>query len=268
VSTDIAGATDVAAPMIEVSGLHKLYGGRAALSGINLTVRPGEITFFIGPSGAGKSTLLRCINFLERPSRGEIRFCGETLCHESQQRLHVAPERVLRKARSRMPMVFQQFNLFEHRTVLENIIEGPVHVQMKPRDRAIEDALGQLRRVGLLDKQSSYPDQLSGGQKQRVAIARALAMQPALILFDEPTSSLDPQLVSEVLSIIRALAEEGRTMLVVTHEMRFARQLANRIHFFVDGQIVESGTPDEIFEAPRHARLKEFVSAAHTGRQS
>ena len=264
-STDIAGATDAAAPMIEVRGLHKQYGGRAALSGIDLTVQPGEITFFIGPSGAGKSTLLRCINFLERPSRGEIRFCGETLCHESEQQLHVAPERVLRKARSRMPMVFQQFNLFEHRTVLENIIEGPVHVQGKPRDRSVEEALQELRRVGLLDKQDSYPDQLSGGQKQRVAIARALAMQPALILFDEPTSSLDPQLVSEVLAIIRSLAEEGRTLLVVTHEMRFARQLAHRIHFFVDGQIVESGTPDQIFEAPRHARLKEFVSAAHTG---
>jgi ABC-type histidine transport system ATPase subunit len=263
-STDIAGAIDPAAPVIEVRGLHKHYGGRAALGGVDLTVRPGEITFFIGPSGAGKSTLLRCVNFLERPTRGEIRFCGDSLCHESAQRLHVAPERVLRKARSRMPMVFQQFNLFEHRTVLENVIEGPVHVQGMPRDRAIEEALRQLRRVGLLDKQASYPDQLSGGQKQRVAIARALAMQPSLILFDEPTSSLDPQLVSEVLSIIRSLAEEGRTLLVVTHEMRFARQLAHRIHFFVDGQIVESGPPDEIFGAPRHTRLKEFVAAGGT----
>jgi ABC-type polar amino acid transport system ATPase subunit len=260
-----ARATDAAEPMIEVRGLQKQYDGRAALGGVDLTVQAGEITFFIGPSGAGKSTLLRCINFLEHPTRGEIRFCGETLCHEREQRLHVAPERVLRQARSRMPMVFQQFNLFEHRTVLENIIEGPVHVQGKSRDRAIEEALQELRRVGLLDKQDSYPDQLSGGQKQRVAIARALAMQPALILFDEPTSSLDPQLVSEVLSIIRSLAEEGRTMLVVTHEMRFARQLAHRIHFFVDGRIVESGTPDEIFDAPRHARLREFVSAGRTG---
>jgi ABC-type histidine transport system ATPase subunit len=254
------GAAHSSAPVLAVRALHKSYEGLPVLRGIDLTVQQGEITFLIGPSGAGKSTLLRCINFLERPTSGEITLFGERLCHEDAGRFHVMPERTLRKERSRMPMVFQQFNLFQHRTVLQNVIEGPIVVQMKRKDQAIEEALQILRRVGLLDKQDNYPDQLSGGQKQRVAIARALAMEPALILFDEPTSSLDPELVAEVLSMIRSLAEEGRTLIVVTHEMNFARQLAHRVHFFVDGRILESGTAEQIFEAPRNTRLADFIS--------
>jgi ABC-type histidine transport system ATPase subunit len=248
-----------AAPILTVRALHKRFGAQPVLRGVDLRVEPGEITFLIGPSGSGKSTLLRCINFLERPSAGEITFFGERLCGAGAAGMQVAPEATLRLARARMPMVFQQFNLFNHRTVLHNVIEGPVLVQRKSRERAITEAQALLRRVGLLDKQDSYPDQLSGGQKQRVAIARALAMEPELILFDEPTSSLDPELVAEVLAMIRSLAEEGRTMIVVTHEMNFARQLADRVHFVADGLIVESGTPQEIFDAPKNPRLAEFM---------
>jgi ABC-type histidine transport system ATPase subunit len=247
------------APILTVRGLHKRFGSLAVLRGIDLSVQPGEITFLIGPSGSGKSTLLRCVNFLERPTSGEILFSGERLCHDEAGRSHVVSDATLRKARSRMPMVFQHFNLFQHRTVLENVIEGPTMVLHRERSTAIERARVLLGRVGLADKEHNYPDQLSGGQKQRVAIARALAMDPDLILFDEPTSSLDPELVAEVLGIIRSLAEEGRTMIVVTHEMKFARQLADRVHFMVDGLIVESGTPADIFDAPRNARLAEFI---------
>jgi ABC-type histidine transport system ATPase subunit len=259
---------DPKTPLLTVRALHKRFGALHVLRGIDLDVQQGEITFLIGPSGAGKSTLLRCINFLERPTRGEIRFSDQPLCHEQDHRLHVAPERILRKARSRMPMVFQHFNLLHHRTVLQNVIEGPTIVQLKPRDQAIEQAQEILRRIGLLDKQDHYPDQLSGGQKQRVAIARALAMEPALILFDEPTSSLDPELVAEVLGMIRELAEEGRTMMVVTHEMNFARQLADRVHFFVDGRILESGTPEQVFDAPNNSRLADFNEAWRAGGRS
>ncbi len=247
------------APILTVRALQKHFGAQPVLRGVDLCVEPGEITFLIGPSGSGKSTLLRCINFLERPSAGEITFFGERLCRSETDGMQIAPEATLRLARARMPMVFQQFNLFNHRTVLHNVIEGPVLVQRKSREQAIAEAQALLRRVGLLDKQDSYPDQLSGGQKQRVAIARALAMEPALILFDEPTSSLDPELVAEVLAMIRSLAEEGRTMIVVTHEMNFARQLADRVHFVADGLIVESGTPQEIFDAPKNPRLAEFM---------
>jgi ABC-type histidine transport system ATPase subunit len=247
------------APILAVRGLTKRFGTLPVLRGIDLSVQPGEITFLIGPSGSGKSTLLRCVNFLERPGGGEVIFAGERLCHEEGGQCRLAADPVLRRARSRMPMVFQHFNLFAHRTVLGNVIEGPTRVLGKPRMQAIEEAREILRRVGLTDKQDDYPDQLSGGQKQRVAIARALAMQPALILFDEPTSSLDPELVAEVLAMIRSLAEEGRTMIVVTHEMKFARQLADRVHFMVDGRIVESGSAAEIFDAPRNRRLAEFI---------
>ncbi len=248
--------------IVEIRGLYKRFGTLEVLKGVDLDVAEGETTFLIGPSGAGKSSLLRCINFLEMPSSGSIRVFGEDLCRTTEGRLELAPDAVLRRARSRMPMVFQHFNLFHHRTVLQNIIEGPTQVQGKTVAAATTEAQEILRRVGLLDKQDNYPDQLSGGQKQRVAIARALAMEPALILFDEPTSSLDPELVAEVLAMIRLLTEEGRTMIVVTHEMNFARQLADRVHFVVDGLITESGTADEIFDAPRNARLAEFIASA------
>ena len=250
--------------MLTIRQLHKSFGATQVLRGVDLTVERGEITFIIGPSGGGKSTILRCINFLERPTSGEITFGQERLCSEDGNVFHIAPEAVLRRARSRMPMVFQHFNLLKHRTVLQNVIEGPMMVQKRPKAQVIPEAQEFLRRVGLFERQDFYPDQLSGGQKQRVAIARALAMQPELILFDEPTSALDPELVSGVLDTIRALAGEGRTMVIVTHEMSFARRLGHKVHFCAEGKILESGTPDEIFDNPQNPRLQGFInSIAH-----
>jgi ABC-type histidine transport system ATPase subunit len=250
--------------MLTIRQLHKKFDNSHVLRGIELTVEKGEITFIISPSGGGKSTILRCINFLERPTSGEIIFGEERLRSEDGNVFSIAPEHVLRRARIWMPMVFQHFNLLKHRTVLQNVIEGPVMVLRRPKAEAIPEAQEYLRAVGLFDRQDYYPDQLSGGQKQRVAIACALAMQPALILFDEPTSALDPELVSAVLDTIRALAAEGRTMVIVTHEMNFARRLGHKVHFCADGQIVESGSPQAIFEAPRNPRLQGFIrSIAH-----
>ncbi|SCW73840.1 amino acid ABC transporter ATP-binding protein [Ancylobacter rudongensis] len=247
------------APLLSVRGLHKSFGALHVLKGVDLAVRSGEVAFLIGPSGGGKSTLIRCINFLETPSSGEITFDGRPLCHEDGRIFHLAPERVLRAARSEMPMVFQHFNLFSHRTVLENVIEGPIMVKRRPRAEAIADAERLLREVGLHDKSDFYPDQLSGGQKQRVAIARALAMRPKLILFDEPTSALDPELVAGILDTIRALADRGMTLVVVSHEMAFARKLADVVHFIADGTIMESGPPDRIFDNPQNPRLSGFI---------
>jgi len=246
-------------PVLSIRRLRKRFGSHEVLKGIDLDIPTGRVTFLIGPSGGGKSTVLRCVNFLEMPTAGDITFAGERLCHEENGKFRHAPEAVLRHARAQMPMVFQHFNLFSHRTVLENVIEGPVIVQKKPKAQAIEEARAVLKRVGLIEKCDAYPAQLSGGQKQRVAIARAVAMQPRLILFDEPTSALDPELVSGVLDTIRALAEEGRTMIVVSHEMGFARRLADRVHFVVDGVIAESGPPAQIFDAPENDRLKGFI---------
>jgi ABC-type histidine transport system ATPase subunit len=248
-------------PLLTIRGLRKNFGTNLVLRGVDLRVMPGEVTFLIGPSGGGKSTLLRSINFLETPTGGEITFSGTRLCHQDGGLFQRAPERVIREARAQMPMVFQHFNLFSHRTVIDNVIEGPTIVQSRPRGEAIEEALSILDRVGLRDKADHYPAQLSGGQKQRIAIARALAMRPRLILFDEPTSALDPELVAGVLDTIKALAEEGRTMVVVTHEMNFARRLADKVHFVVGGLIEESGTPDDVFDAPRSERLRNFISS-------
>ncbi len=252
-----AGKPDGA--VVTIRGLHKRFGTLEVLKGVDLTIPEGKVTFLIGPSGGGKSTVLRCINFLEMPTAGEIVFAGEKLCFEENGRFRHAPESALRRARSHMPMVFQHFNLFAHRTVLENVTEGPVIVQGKPKAQAIEEGRAVLERVGLLDKCDAYPAQLSGGQKQRVAIARAVAMQPRIILFDEPTSALDPELVSGVLDTIKALAEEGRTMVVVSHEMGFARRLADQVHFVVDGVIAESGAPAKIFDSPENERLRGFI---------
>jgi ABC-type histidine transport system ATPase subunit len=251
----------IADPVLKVTSLVKSFGGLEVLRGVDLAVSPGEVVFIIGPSGSGKSTLLRCINFLERPDSGSIEFSGKRLCSNDNGRFHVRPERELREARARMPMVFQHFNLFKHRTVLENVIEGPVMVLSRPRSEAVEEARKILKEVGLGDKLDAYPAQLSGGQQQRVGIARALAMRPKLILFDEPTSSLDPELVSGVLETIRRLALDGMTMVVVTHEMNFARNLASMVHFMLDGTIAESGRPDKIFYAPENERLRAFMSA-------
>lgn len=246
-------------PILKIQGVKKSYGSLQVLKGVSLTVKQGDVTFLIGPSGNGKSTLLRCVNFLARPDGGDIHFDGQTLCHENGKSFQVASERDLRHARSEMPMVFQHFNLFAHRTVLQNVIEAPVHVQKRLKKEAIDEAMDTLALVGLADKRDYYPDQLSGGQKQRVAIARALAMRPKLILFDEPTSALDPELVSDVLDTIRSLAERGMTLVIVSHEMSFARRLAKDIHFICDGVIMESGSPDQIFNNPRSERLANFI---------
>jgi ABC-type polar amino acid transport system ATPase subunit len=249
------------AELLSVRNLRKFFGHLEVLRGVDLTVKQGEVSFLIGPSGGGKSTVLRCINFLETPTGGEITFGGQRLCYQDAAGFKRLPERAIREARSQMPMVFQHFNLFAHKTVLENVIEGPVIVQKKPKEEAIAGAREVLKRVGLSDKLDSYPAQLSGGQKQRVAIARALAMQPRLILFDEPTSALDPELVAGVLDTIRALAEEDRTLIVVSHEMSFARKLADRVHFIDEGSIIESGSPARIFDAPESSRLKTFIGS-------
>jgi ABC-type histidine transport system ATPase subunit len=252
-------APSPAEPLLNVRGLQKRFGSHEVIKNIDLEVSPGSVTFLIGPSGGGKSTVLRCMNFLETPSAGEITFAGERLCHTEKGRLHRASDAVLRRARAQMPMVFQHFNLFAHRTALENVVEGPILVLGRPREQAVAEGRELLRRVGLLERADAYPAQLSGGQKQRVAIARAVAMEPRLILFDEPTSALDPELVAGVLDTIRALADENRTMVVVSHEMAFARRLADRVHFVADGVIAESGSPDEIFDSPKNERLKQFI---------
>lgn len=246
-------------PILRVQGLRKRFGALEVLNGVDLTVRLGEVAFIIGPSGGGKTTFLRCANFLEVPDAGTVEFDGKRLCHGDGGGFHRRPEREIRQARAQMPMVFQHFNLFQHRTVLQNVIEGPTVVFKRPRKEAIEEAREILSRVGLADKLDAYPAQLSGGQKQRVGIARALAMRPRLILFDEPTSSLDPELVAGVLDTIRRLAEDGMTMVIVSHEMGFARRLADRVYFMADGMIIEAGPPKAIFEAPESARVRTFI---------
>ena len=250
-------------PILQIRGLSKSYGDIQVLRDIDLEVRRGEVIFLIGPSGGGKSTLLRCINFLETPCAGEIAFMGVRLCHQQGQAFRMLDESRLRKVRSRMPMVFQQFNLFSHMTALENVTEGPVQVLGRPREEAMDEARLLLDKVGLGERSDHYPDQLSRGQRQRVAIARALAMKPELILFDEPTSALDPELVSGVLETIRQLAREGMTMIIVTHEMNFARKLADRICFVAEGGILESGTPNELLNPAREGRLARFVQSMH-----
>jgi len=248
-----------AGSILKVHSLFKRFGDLEVLRGVDLTVSRGDVVFIIGPSGSGKSTLLRCINFLEHPNAGLIEFDGKELCRSDNGQFYVRPERELRVARAHMPMVFQHFNLFKHRTVLENVIEGPIMVLQRPRRDVVAEARQILVEVGLGDKLGSYPAQLSGGQQQRVGIARALAMQPKVILFDEPTSSLDPELVSDVLETIRRLALGGMTMIVVTHEMGFARNLASIVHFMLDGAIAESGPPESIFNAPENERLRVFM---------
>jgi polar amino acid transport system ATP-binding protein len=248
-------------PLLIASELKKRFGNELVLCGVSMSVAAGQVIGIIGASGSGKSTFLRCLNFLESPDGGSIVFDGETLCYENEKGLHKVPEWQLRRCRAQMPMVFQQFNLFQHRTALGNIIEGPLIVGRRPRSEVIEEAKEVLNLVGLRDKANAYPGELSGGQQQRVAIARALMMHPKVILFDEPTSALDPELVNEVLETIRRLARSGMTMIIVTHEMNFARSLAVEIHFMADGRIQESGSPDAIFGNPANVRLKSFVAS-------
>lgn len=236
--------------MIEIVDVRKSFGDFAVLKGISLTVQQGEVVCLIGASGSGKSTLLRCINALESYDDGKITLLGEQV----QQRA-----RNINTLRTQVGMVFQRFNLFPHRTALENVMEGPVHVKRQPLHEAKREAMALLAKVGLGQKLHAYPHQLSGGQQQRVAIARALAMKPQAILFDEPTSALDPELVGEVLSVMRTLAKEGMTMLVVTHEMGFAREVADRVCFLHDGKIVEQGSAQQVLGAPREARTRDFL---------
>lgn len=237
--------------MIEVKNLKKQFGELSVLNGITEHISQGEKIAVIGPSGSGKSTFLRCLNLLEIPTEGEIWFDGVNMTD-----VNVDIDRM----RQKMGMVFQHFNLFPHLTVLENIILAPVHLKLQTRKEAEENARRLLERIGLLDKADTYPAMLSGGQKQRIAIVRALAMNPEVMLFDEPTSALDPEMVGEVLDLIRELADEGMTMVIVTHEMGFAREVATRVMFVDEGQIKEQNTPEELFSNPKNQRLKEFLS--------
>jgi len=237
--------------VISVKNLQKNFGGIEVLKGINTEIDKGDVICVIGPSGSGKSTFLRCLNMLERPSGGQIIFEGDDLTdNKIDLDLH----------RQKMGMVFQQFNLFPHMTVMKNLIVAPMMLKKVPEEKARAKALELLGKVGLADRADSFPNQLSGGQKQRVAIVRALCMEPDVMLFDEPTSALDPEMVGEVLDVMKKLAADGMTMVVVTHEMGFAREVANRILFLEDGVILEEGTPDEIFNHPKNERLRSFLA--------
>ncbi|NCE89578.1 L-cystine ABC transporter ATP-binding protein TcyN [Pseudomonas sp. L13] len=243
--------------MIVVEKLTKQFNGQVVLNGIDLEVKEGEVIAIIGPSGSGKTTFLRCLNFLEEPTSGRIKVGDIEI--DSSKPLN-QQQGLVRRLRQHVGFVFQNFNLFPHRTALENVIEGPIVVKKMPREAAAELGRTLLARVGLAGKEASYPRRLSGGQQQRVAIARALAMEPEVILFDEPTSALDPELVGEVLATIRSLAEENRTMVIVTHEMSFARDVANRVIFFDKGVIVEQGEAKALFANPKEERTKQFLS--------
>ena len=248
-------------PLVRIRGLRKNFGQHRVLDNIDLDVREGEVTVLLGPSGSGKSTLLRCVNHLEKPDAGFVEVAGELIGYRYDHgRLRELPHRQVTRQRARIGMVFQQFNLFGHLTALENVIEGPVAAGI-PRKQAVAAASELLDRVGLAGREGSYPRQMSGGQQQRVAIARALALRPRLMLFDEPTSALDPELVGEVLSVIRDLAASGMTMIVVTHEIGFAREVADTVVFLDGGHIVESGPPASVLASPRHQRARAFLAA-------
>ncbi|MDH6145718.1 polar amino acid transport system ATP-binding protein [Kitasatospora sp. GP30] len=247
--------------MVKAEGVRKSFGLVEVLKGIDLEVKQGEVFCLIGPSGSGKSTFLRCINHLEKVSSGRLSVAGELVGYQQRgDRLYELKEREVARKRRDIGMVFQRFNLFPHMTALENIVEAPVQVKGTPKAAARERARELLARVGLADKAANYPSQLSGGQQQRVAIARALAMDPKLMLFDEPTSALDPELVGDVLDVMRGLAEEGMTMVVVTHEMGFAREVGDALVFMDDGVVVESGHPRDVLTDPQHDRTKAFLS--------
>jgi polar amino acid transport system ATP-binding protein len=248
-------------PMVRARQVHKSFGRLEVLKGIDLTVGPGEVLCLIGPSGSGKSTFLRCINHLEKIDGGELSVDGELVGYrQSGNRLYELRDREVCGKRAEIGMVFQRFNLFPHMNVLDNVTSGPVRVKKESTSSARNRARQLLDRVGLADKVDNYPNQLSGGQQQRVAIARALAMSPKLMLFDEPTSALDPELVGDVLDVMRALAEDGMTMIVVTHEMGFAREVGDTVVFMDGGVVVESGDPTAVLTAPRHERTKAFLS--------
>ncbi len=264
-SLDDSSASTGPAEAIHIENLHKKFGQLHVLKGVSLSARDGEVVAIIGGSGSGKSTLLRCINCLENPTSGLIRVNGEEIRLRPAGDGNSVPadRRQIERIRSRLGMVFQSFNLWSHMTLLENVIEVPVHVLGVKRAEAVEQAKKLLARVGLAEKHDVYPAFLSGGQQQRGAIARALAIQPRVMLFDEPTSALDPELVGEVLRVIADLAKEGRTMVLVTHEMKFARQVATHVVYLYNGQVEEEGPPEELFGNPKSERLKQFLSNIH-----
>jgi len=247
--------------MVKAEGVHKRFGRLEVLKGISLEVQPGEVMCILGPSGSGKTTFLRCINHLEKINSGRLWVDGELVGYrQAGDRLFELPDNEVCRKRAEIGMVFQRFNLFGHMTALENVVEAPVRVRRISKDQATAAARDLLTRVGLADKYDSYPSQLSGGQQQRVAIARALAMNPKLMLFDEPTSALDPELVGEVLDVMRGLANDGMTMVVVTHEIGFAREVGDTVVFMDEGVVVEAGKPREILASPQHERTRAFLS--------
>jgi polar amino acid transport system ATP-binding protein len=252
-------------PAVVVEDLHKSFGPLEVLKGVSLVAHEGDVVSMIGASGSGKSTFLRCINFLEMPTRGSITVTGEQVSLKTGRDGNLIPadRRQVERIRTRLGMVFQSFNLWQHLTVLENVIEAPVHVLKIAKQDAIARAEKLLNKVGLYEKKDQYPAFLSGGQQQRAAIARALAMEPKVMLFDEPTSALDPELVGEVLRVIRNLAEEGRTMLLVTHEMKFARDVSSHVIYLHKGLIEEEGPPKQVFGSPKSERCRQFVSTVH-----
>ncbi|MES1927076.1 ATP-binding cassette domain-containing protein [Salinisphaera sp. T31B1] len=244
-----------------IDNLHKRFGDNEVLKGLSLTARQGDVITLIGASGSGKSTFLRCMNLLEQPDAGEITVHGESIVFEHKRgRRRPADWKQVERIRARLSMVFQNFNLWAHMTLIENVIEAPIHVLRTPRKAAREQGMALLERVGLVSHADHYPAQLSGGQKQRGAIARALAMEPEVMLFDEPTSALDPELVGDVLKVMRELADEGRTMVVVTHEMDFAREVSSQVIFLHDGRIEEAGAPGDILTRPASLRLQQFLA--------
>jgi octopine/nopaline transport system ATP-binding protein len=258
---DISDPTAI--PALSIRELHKRFGALEVLKGISFDAADGDVISIIGSSGSGKSTMLRCINLLETPDDGEITVTGETIRMERRRDGRMAPadRRQVDRIRMQLGMVFQSFNLWSHMTILDNVIEAPIHVQKRPRAECIAEGEALLDKVGIADKRDHFPAHLSGGQQQRAAIARALAMHPKVMLFDEPTSALDPELVTEVLRVIRALAEEGRTMLIVTHEMGFAREVSSKVIFLHQGRIEEEGPPDQVFSNPVSERCRQFISS-------
>ena len=256
-----AASVNAATPMVEARSVRKSFGSNEVLKGISLEVRSGQVVCLLGPSGSGKSTFLRCINHLEKIDGGRLLVDGELVGYREQgNKLHELHEKDVARKRTEIGMVFQNFNLFPHMTALENIIEAPTRVKGEPKGEVKVRALELLAKVGLSEKAAAYPRQLSGGQQQRVAIARALAMRPKLMLFDEPTSALDPELVGDVLAVMRDLAQSGMTMLVVTHEIGFAREVADTVVFMDAGVVVEAGPPDEVISNPQHNRTKTFLA--------
>jgi len=251
-------------PALIADDIHKSFGSLEVLKGISVTAHDGDVISIIGSSGSGKSTFLRCINFLETPDRGRIVVGGEEVRIKTDRngRMTGADPKQIDRLRTRLGMVFQGFNLWSHMTVMENVMEGPVHVLKRPKNEVRDEAVAMLEKVGIAEKQMSYPSELSGGQQQRVAIARALCMQPQVLLFDEPTSALDPELVGEVLKVMRVLAEEGRTMIVVTHEMGFAREVSNEAIFLHQGRVEEQAPPAELFGNPKSERCRQFLASS------